>query len=613
MLGRHLAAAGMTNDALTWFTSAVNVAIPSRSLTAEMMVDYAAASFLADRLDQSQQAFDQLLKFNPSDYSSLMVRSLIELRRDKPLPAKEFRSQARNSLVNRLNTIRNAMGIQGAATRPIDQGDIRMPELGGDTEAYRKQASLDEAKRVPDALPLSAAYLHTVADLAWFQVFFNDQSDEAQRLMRHAESLLDPKEQAAATFLPRMAGWVFLKQGKFDEARVKLAAVADRDPMAALGLIKCYGAAEKDKARIEAQKLVNTKPDGIEGAVLLDRLREFGVRAQPTESAPAMVAALSTLPPNWMSVLENPAAFYTIRGQPLRSPSQFGDPLIAQIVIQNISNVDLSVGSDGLIKPGVWFDAQIRGVFEQNIPAVAFERISDAIVLKPRQSVTLNVRADQGNLLRLLQQRPSAAINFKLIARTNPVFGGGLVVSGPGGYFIEIPQPFERLAFQISTDNIQSLGRKVVSADGRERVRQLQLLGALAAHLGTQTDAVSKTQLAEIQDILRKARDQADPAVHAYAMYICALASPESEQAAALQRMLAPDENWRTRLLGLAAMDDIRMPAIQQKSVAQQVIDAKEEAKCVRDFAAATLKLLNQPPQTQPAIPGGGARPTPGK
>ncbi|MFI5380500.1 MAG: hypothetical protein ACHRHE_14480 [Tepidisphaerales bacterium] len=423
---------------------------------------------------------------------------------------------------------------------------------------------------------------------------------------------MDAKEQTAATFLPRLAGWIFLKQGKIDEARVKLAAVADREPMATLGLIKCYGPAEKDKARAEAQKLINANPSGIPGAVLLDRLREFGVRAQPSDSAAAMIAALSTLPQNWMNVLEKPAAFYAIRGQPVRSPSPFGEPLIAQVVIQNTSNVDLSVGSDGLIKPGVWFDAHIRGVFEQTIPAVAYERISDAIVLKPRQSVNLVVRLDQGDLLRLLEQRPSAAVNFKVIARTNPVFGGGAVISGPGGYFIELDQSFERLAFQINADNIQSLSKAVVSADGKERVRQLQLLGALAAQLNPQTDAISRTQLAEIQDILRKARDQADPAVHAWALYIYSLAAPEGERAPAVQRMFAAEEDWHSRLLGLMAMETVDMPADRQKAFAEQVINARDEARCVKDFAAATLKLLAQP-QTRPATPGDGARPTPAK
>ncbi|MGA2502029.1 MAG: tetratricopeptide repeat protein, partial [Tepidisphaeraceae bacterium] len=366
LLGRHFAAAGMSNESLIWFTHAVNVASQARAgLTLEMMIDFATASFFCDRLDQAQQAFDQILKFNPADYPSLISRSMIELRRDKPESARDFRIQARNSLINQLNAVRNQMGIQGATTRPIDQGEVFMPEIGSDTDAYRKQ----------DKPRLKGAYLRAAVDLAWFQVFYNDQPDEAQRLMRHAESLMDAKEQAAVTDLPVIAGWVYLKQGKIDEARVKFSAVADREPMAALGLIKCYGPAEKDKARTEAQKLVNANPAGVQGAVILDKLREFGVRAQPSENAPAMTAAKNTLPQNWMDVLDDKrtASFYAIRGQPLRISSPFGEPLIAQVVIQNTSDVDLSVGPDGLIKPGVWFDAVVGGIFQQNIPAVAVE------------------------------------------------------------------------------------------------------------------------------------------------------------------------------------------------------------------------------------------------
>ena len=593
LLGRHLAAAGMAKDSLDWFTHAINAAQQSRAgLTLEMMIDFATASLLYDRLDQSQQAFDQILKFNPADYPSLIARSLIELRRDKPEDAQGFRVLARSSLINRLNTVRMQMGIPGATTRPIDM-EIFMPEIGSDTNAYRKQTNPE----------IKAAYLQAVADLAWFQVFFNDQPDEAQRLMRHVELLMDPKEQAAATFLPRMAGWVYLKQGKLDEAKVKFSAVADREPMAALGLIKCYGPAEKDKARAEAQKLANANPAGVPGAVILDRLREFGIRAQPSENAPAMIAALAALPPNWMNILQSPAAFYAIRGQPLRISSPFGEPLIAQVVLQNISDVDLSVGADGLIKPGIWFDAQVGGIFQQNIPAVAYERISDAIILKPRQSVTLSVRVDQGDLLRLLQQRPTAAVGFKVIARTNPLFGGGAVVSGPGGYFIELAQPFERSSFPFNPENFQTLAKGVVSANGKERVRQLQLLAALAVQMGTEVDPLARTRVAEIQDVLRKARDQIDPALRAWAMYVYSLIAPEGERPSAVQRMFAPEESGYCRLLGMVAMEAAGLPAERQRSFAEQALTAKEDPKCVADFATATIKWITRPPQTQPSNP----------
>lgn len=603
LLGRQLAAAGMAKESLDWFNYAIGVASQARSgLTADMMMDFATACFLSDRLDQAQQAFDQILKFNPVDYPSLIARSMIELRRDKPESARDFRIQARNSLINRLNTVRNELGIAGATTRPVDQGEIFMPELGGDTEAFRKQAKAE----------LKTAYLQAAADLAWFQVFFNDQPDEAQRLMRHAESLMDAKEQAAATLLPRLAGWIYLKQGKIEEAKLKFSAVADREPMAALGLIKCYGPAEKDKARAEAQKLINANPAGIPGALMFDKLREFGVRAQPSENAAAMIAALSTLPggyERWMSVVQTPAAFYAIRGLPLRISSPFGEPMIAQLVIQNISDVDLSVGADGLIKPGICFDAQVGGIFQQNIPAVAIERISDAIVLKPRQSVNLNVRVDQGTLLQFLQQQPSAPVGFKITARTNPIYGaGGAVMSAPGGYFIELAQPFERAAFPINNpDNLASLAKGIVSANAKERVRQLQLLGALAAVEKAQPAPEHQARVAEIQDMLRKARDQNDPAVRTWAMYVYALVAPEAERPSAVQRMFAPEECGHSRLLGMVAMGAAGLPPDRQKALAEQAMAAPDDPKFVKDFANATIRLLSQP-QTQPSTPAGADR-----
>ena len=91
-------------------------------------------------------------------------------------------------------------------------------------------------------------------------------------------------------------------------------------------------------------------------------------------------------------------------------------------------------------------------------------------------------------------------------------------------------------------------------------------------------------------------------------MFVHALAAPEAERLGAVQRMFAPEETWHCRLLGLRAMEMTGIAVDRQKAIAEQVV-AKEAPGFVKDYAVATLKLLNQP-QTQPAKAPAGPQPT---
>ena len=57
------------------------------------------------------------------------------------------------------------------------------------------------------------------------------------------------------------------------------------------------------------------------------------------------------------------------------------DPLLAQLTIQNNTNFDLTIGRDGVLKPDLWFDAQLRGIAEKTLTGVATDQIGKEVVL----------------------------------------------------------------------------------------------------------------------------------------------------------------------------------------------------------------------------------------
>jgi tetratricopeptide (TPR) repeat protein len=589
-LGRYLASEGMVSESLTWFNHAVNVANQNRAgLTVEMLTDLATANILAEKYAPAQEALDRVLAADKGDYPALILRALLETRQGKAESAREFRTRARNTLVNRLNTLRNQMGAKDATTRPIDEGEIFLPNLRGDQEL------VDQIKNAQ----LRPAHLQALGDLAWFQVFLNERPAEAQSLMQTLDELLRPAERESATFLPRLAGWIALKQNRLDEAKVKLSAVAERDPLAMLGLIRCLPPAE---ARSQAQKLLDANGYGIPAVLLADNVRDLGIRHQPSERAGAMTAVLESLPKGWMNILTRPADFYAMGGTPVRISVPFGEPMLAKFSIQNTSNVDLTVGADGVIRPGIWFDAQVGGIFQQSLPGVAFERLTEVLVLRPRQTVEITVRIDQNDLAALLRQRPAAPVSFKVTARTNPLVLQSSITSGPAGYFVELSRPLERAAYQITAESLAATIRQVSAGTGGQRIRALDLLSLLLRDLQAKDDPVSRQRVADVVDALDRAREQTDPLVRAWAMLAWINAAPADQKTSAALRMVDAAQSWQCRLLGLLALEAVNLPVERHKAIVQAMAREEGAEACLRQFAGATLTILEKP--AAPATPG---------
>jgi hypothetical protein len=81
---------------------------------------------------------------------------------------------------------------------------------------------------------------------------------------------------------------------------------------------------------------------------------------------------------------EGAPKFYKLTAEPLTVSHAFGQPVLATVTIQNVSDYDITLGDDGTIKPDLWFDAKLIGLVQQVIPAIAYDRIGQQVVLKAK-------------------------------------------------------------------------------------------------------------------------------------------------------------------------------------------------------------------------------------
>jgi hypothetical protein len=590
-LARELASAGLVNDSLKWYNYADSAWQKSRqSPSLPVILEVCSEYFVSDQMQQAQPILDRVISIIPENYPALVLRLLIEKNGGSREVAEKLRNQARNALVNDVAMARQKLGVKEATTRPVNEGNaLPPPDLGGDIERIKRL----ENEQLKDS------YVQVLGNLAWFELYFNGQTIEAQRLLGVISQLTDADDQQAKAFIARMEGWLFLLQpNKLGEAKVKLSAAAEQDPFAALGLVRVYDLEDKAKAKAEAAKLLNKYNSGMLGAMIFHDVREMGVKVAPKPDAAALGAALNNFPKDWMRVVDMPQQFYIIRGEPVKISQPYGEPLWVQVALQNISNHDLTIGEDGLIKPGLWFDVQLTGLAQRNITGVAYDRITDRLVLKPHQVISRIVRIDQGGLAVLLSQNPGPPIAMRVTVRTNPIPTRDAVLSGAGGQAQELNKGIERAAFPANEGTIGAAVNALQSGDAREKLRNMEVLAMLGASLRGQKDAAPEVRAKgeSLVDAVRKARFDSDPNVRAWAGFIVAFAASEEERAPNVQRMLL-DETWQSRLLALAAM--ATLPRERQVQFARDVIE-KDNQQFVKDFAKATIDRPPPRPATQP-------------
>src|SRR6266850_434994 len=362
-VGRELGSAGLVTDSLKWYNYAGTAWARSQRLPPlAVIMEVCSEYFVSDQMQQAQPILDQIVAQQPENYPALVLRLLIEKNGGARQVADKLRIQSRNALVNDVAEARQKFGVREATTRPVNEGNaLPPPDLGGDIDRLKK---LDD----PEA---KDAYLQVLGNLAWFELYFNGEIAEAERLLRVIRQLSDPNDQQSRAFIARMEGWLFLLQpNKAGEAKVKLSAAAEQDPFAALGLVRVYDLEDKTKAKAEAAKLLNKYNTGMVGAMIFHDLREMGVKVGPKPEAAALSEALGKFPRDWMRVVDAPQQFYLIRGQPVKISQPYGEPLMVRVAIQNISEYDLTIGENGLLKPGLWFDVQLTGLAQRNITGV---------------------------------------------------------------------------------------------------------------------------------------------------------------------------------------------------------------------------------------------------
>jgi tetratricopeptide (TPR) repeat protein len=588
-VARELADVGLVQRSLEWFKQSLELqARMGQTPSGDVAVDYACELFISGEGRAAAAIADQATKLNPDDLNAWLLKlTLARSAENKELLATSMR-QAQNALVNRLATIRQQAGDKAATTRPID-AEGEPPPI--DPEADLKFI----AENKPE---LAGAYATVASGMAWLKIYFAEQPAQAAPFVKAVASVMGESNELVA----RLQGWSFLVAGNTADATAKLSAVADKDPVAALGMIRMAkpDAAGQAASTNEIRKLLQGAPSRLTGACIMEGLGKRALKVTPTPAAGDVEKVLADFPKDWMKILDQPQLYYSLRVDPVagRVSVPVGEPMLVQISVANVSEYPLTMGPEGIIHPDIWLHAQTRGVQQQFYPNEAFARLAGPIVLAPKQSITQIVRLDQAQLLSTLERFPTANFNVGAIAMTNPTTIRGQVDHGPAGMQVQIAKMMERRGAPIGQQEVaQKLFTAVQTGESAEKIRAAETLIKFATLLTGEGAGDQVKQIGfQCADAVRVTSNDNDPTVRAWATYLYSVYSGDQQ----LLGRLVHDPSWVARTLGIVATDYTG----QSKDVFKDLVTSDPEP-VVKQLAAAAseVQLVRRGggPTSQPA------------
>lgn len=513
---------------------------------------------------------------------------------DQPTYDSE-RDALRALLVERIN------GLSASANgRPPAPAGAALADVSAD--ANKLAARLKDPRVAPTARQLADAYSAALIDLCWTDAYFAEKPAPPAALDALG-ALVGEQNQAVA----RLRGWSYKADGRTGEARVKLAAVADRDPLAKMGMLQLDAKDAKDVKDVKkaATELVNRDRTGLLGAMLFSGLKDVGATVELDDASRALSADVKKFPKVLTDAVDRPDSardLYAINVDRDSVAHAYGEPFYVTVTLRNTMNEPITIGQGSFLRPELAVDVTAKGLSSQTFPATAVDQLRRAVVLMPREQVSQRVRVDQGPFRQYLTTLPQVSIPIYASVITNPVLvkqgdNQPKPTPGPLGYRGQAAV-MERSANPLQVDGGPP-GQETMRALDRgrsvEAIRAAELLAAYIQLIGRQEkpDAQSQALIATFADKLRVAsKNNPAAAVRGFSDFLLINLLGGKEKADEIKALAAADD-WRQRLLG-AITAGFLSPEVA-KPILEPLAKSDPDAS-VKEYAKAALDRLSEKP-----------------
>jgi tetratricopeptide (TPR) repeat protein len=591
-LADALADAGLVDPAILWYQKTFDML--QRMYTQgdiKLANNYASELVIADQLAVADTFVRRITDSDPTNSVAATLALLIDKRSGSADKIQASTDKLRAALQTRLSRISDHLNNRApSTTQPSTTEPSTDVDIPGDVKKLLANGA-DELNRV-----VSADYAAGLGELAWLEIYFNNKPADAEQYMSALRQLVPADDPVVA----RLEGWSLLVDGKAAEAKVKLSAVADREPLAALGMLRAENEFSPAQATAISRRLLSRHASGLVGAILIEGLRDKVGLMPPGPDAQTIRDLLEKFPKDWLDFLDFSKVknFYLLKADPDRVAHAYNVAMLMTVTVQNISDYDLTVGPEGAIKPDLWFDVNIRGLSQQNIQGVAFDRLTSHMILHPRESTSVTLRVDQGPLLAALQGNPAIEQPLYFSVVTNPMTLPSGITPGPGGYRTTA-KVVVRSSSPLSPASLQTWYNQILSGPADVRMRTLELLGNYANAMRRAEQPEAKAKSSELVDMIRKCTGDPVPAVRSQAMIVTGILAEESLREGFVRQLMTAN-TFVERAGGLIAAAQL-VPPDKRKELVRPVAEDKSADPLLRKMAAAEIEVAElPPPATQP-------------
>ncbi len=577
-----VAKSGLVQESLPWYQLAVATAHQQGDPAKSAMLNWAVELYIGDEKLDALRLNAALMQIDPT-YAAAHFLQLVLTRStgDKDAFTKAL-GEATNALSNRVVDACNAAapaGADKATTRPLtDDSPLKLPDL---------DAAITQIK-ASGSPQLKQQFVEAVSDLALLEGYFAEQPDTAAQLTDALAKVL-PED---APELSRLRGWNDLLAKKTDDAKAKFTAVVTKDPLAELGLIKIMLDSPNDRPTAESmgRRLLQEHPSGLIGALLWEQLYSEHIRLITTTQADALRDALAQFPTALQSAVEQPQNLYAVHVTPHNVGSYCGDPVLADVSIQNLSDSDLTIGSDGVVKRELLFSLTPK-LGDKPTTFAAFDNIAGPTVLASHTQMTQTVRVDQTQLLAFLEGQPGQQFEISGTLTTNES------ARRLGGYVVQFVKTFYRLSSSYTAENQRKALVDLTEGRPEQKITALTTLERFIHELEQMKNPKPEIQQELVGLISAVHHARVDPlfAVAAWASK-CEYDVVGTRDRGDIVRSMAEDPDWRHRQIALLLINGID-PALRDQLLEQLVTDPQSS---VRAEALTVKGFLALPPATQP-------------
>ena len=494
-------------------------------------------------------------------------------------------SAARGVYLAQLASVSQALNQPEVKEMPTTSPAVPMPDVTGDAA---KLAAGDPGQ-------LRTAYAVALAEQLWFDLYFraatvDDASIAALATLLGSEA--DP-------LVVRLQGWKLLSAGQFDEATVKLSAVADRDGYAKLGLAAAQSAQNKpEESKATLNDLIAARPTGMLSVYLALAAKSSGLKSEPSAQDQDLAKVFSDLKRPVGDAIKNSRGFYLLTAQPVNLSFGPGEPLLARVTLQNNGRVPITVGPGAYVEPRFLVDISVRGDTTRSFPAVTAGNWTGAVRLMPQQSISQVIRIDRGQAYGFFRAYPTPPLTITALVTTNGLPTNKGSFPSCGGQQTTIGSVMERKASPLFVEAFRTkMFDRMANGSAVERMNNMDLSAALIPLLQAQADNADAKKAVETLRAALDAQLAQEPVeeVKAWCTIARMAGTGDSKDAELVMGMKSPVA--KAALLVVAK----GMPTDPRKKIAQAVLDTGADGP-IAELARGVLDQPEPPaPTTAPA------------